>query len=180
MQYKELLNKEAKLLRKKLLIKIVIIMIVALFAVTFVPRNINAATATITPGNITGEKPENPPKIGEDFLSDITSLIRTIGMFIAVGAMMVIGIKYMTGSVEEKANYKKTMMPYLVRMCTTIWSVNTSTDDNKYIFRCTRYRTNRKCYFRSDTSSRNICISCSFNDTWNQIYVRKYGGKSVI
>ena len=27
---------------------------------------------------------------------------------------MVLGIKYMVGSAEEKASYKKTMMPYIV------------------------------------------------------------------
>ena len=27
---------------------------------------------------------------------------------------MILGIKYMTGSAEEKAEYKKTMVPYLV------------------------------------------------------------------
>ena len=27
---------------------------------------------------------------------------------------MILGIKYMIGSVEEKAEYKKTMMPYII------------------------------------------------------------------
>ncbi len=41
-------------------------------------------------------------------------MLRLFGIFLAVGAMMVIGIKYMSGSIEEKANYKKTMIPYLI------------------------------------------------------------------
>lgn len=121
-------------MKKNIAIKIVIIMLVALFAITFVPKEV----LSITPGDITGTAPKDAPEIGESFLKQITKLIRTIGMFIAVGAMMVIGIKYMTGSAEEKANYKKTMMPYITRMYTTIWSFNTSTNDNKYIFRCKR------------------------------------------
>lgn len=44
----------------------------------------------------------------------ILTLIRTVGIFIAVGILMVLGIKYMMGSAEEKASYKKTMMPYIV------------------------------------------------------------------
>lgn len=44
----------------------------------------------------------------------IISLIRTVGMVIAVIILMVLGIKYMMGSSEEKASYKKTMMPYLI------------------------------------------------------------------
>ena len=37
-----------------------------------------------------------------------------VGSFTSVIALIVIGIKYMTGSVEEKAEYKKTMVPYVV------------------------------------------------------------------
>ena len=40
--------------------------------------------------------------------------IRIVGILVSVGILMVIGIKYMVGSAEEKATYKKTMMPYLV------------------------------------------------------------------
>jgi len=49
-----------------------------------------------------------------DFIDNITNFVKWIGTFIAVGALMVIGIKYVTGSIEEKANYKKSMMPYLI------------------------------------------------------------------
>lgn len=44
----------------------------------------------------------------------ILTLIRTVGIFIAVGILMVLGIKYMMGSAEEKADYKKSMIPYIV------------------------------------------------------------------
>ena len=35
-------------------------------------------------------------------------------MVLAVGIIFVIGIKYMMGSAEEKADYKKSMIPYIV------------------------------------------------------------------
>ena len=44
----------------------------------------------------------------------IIGVIRTIGTIISVIAISVMGIKYMVGSVEEKAEYKKTMPPYLL------------------------------------------------------------------
>lgn len=53
---------------------------------------------------------ENVVKIGNNILG----MIRTVGTLIAVGVLMVLGIKYMMGSAEEKASYKKTMVPYLV------------------------------------------------------------------
>ena len=46
--------------------------------------------------------------------SRIIGVIQTVGILIAVGVIMVLGIKYMMGSAEEKAEYKKTMVPYLV------------------------------------------------------------------
>ena len=44
----------------------------------------------------------------------IVGAIRAIGTIISVGVLMVLGIKYMMGSSEEKASYKKTMIPYLI------------------------------------------------------------------
>ena len=44
----------------------------------------------------------------------IIGAIRTVGTIISVAVFAVLGIKYMTGSVEERAEYKKTMMPYLI------------------------------------------------------------------
>ena len=44
----------------------------------------------------------------------ILTIIRNVGVVIAVIIILVIGIKYIMGSVEEKAEYKKTMMPYLI------------------------------------------------------------------
>ena len=38
----------------------------------------------------------------------------TIGIIVAVVVLLVLGIKYMMGSASEKAEYKKTMIPYLV------------------------------------------------------------------
>ena len=44
----------------------------------------------------------------------IIGVIQVVGMIISVVILMVLGIKYMMGSAEEKASYKKTMIPYLV------------------------------------------------------------------
>ena len=44
----------------------------------------------------------------------VVGAIQGIGTVVAVGILVVLGIKYMMGSAEEKAEYKKTMIPYLV------------------------------------------------------------------
>lgn len=44
----------------------------------------------------------------------IVWLVRTIGESVAVLMVLIIGIKYILGSVEEKAEYKQTMWPYIL------------------------------------------------------------------
>ena len=46
--------------------------------------------------------------------ANIVSIITTVGIIVAVVVLLVLGIKYMMGSAAEKAEYKKTMIPYLV------------------------------------------------------------------
>lgn len=44
----------------------------------------------------------------------IIGAFQAIGSIVSVFALVVIGIKYMIGSVEEKAEYKKTMIYYII------------------------------------------------------------------
>lgn len=46
--------------------------------------------------------------------SSIASIIRNVGIILALILLMILGIKYMLGSAEDKADYKKSMIPYLV------------------------------------------------------------------
>lgn len=50
----------------------------------------------------------------KDVGNSVTSIIRIVGTIIAVAILIVLGIKYMMGSAEEKAEYKKTLFPYIV------------------------------------------------------------------
>ena len=49
-----------------------------------------------------------------NFGRTIVTILQAVGIVVAVVVILVIGIKYMMGSAEEKAEYKKTMVPYLV------------------------------------------------------------------
>lgn len=44
----------------------------------------------------------------------IIGVIQTVGSIVSVICLIVLGVKYMMGSVEEKAEYKKTLMPYML------------------------------------------------------------------
>lgn len=72
----------------------------------------NTVFAGITPGSLTGEATLGDE--GNDLVSTIIGWLTGIGMAVSVIVLLVLGIKYMIGSAEEKAEYKKTMIPYLV------------------------------------------------------------------
>lgn len=46
--------------------------------------------------------------------NSIVGILQTVGVVLSVVVLIIIGIKYMMGSAEEKAEYKKTMIPYIV------------------------------------------------------------------
>ena len=76
---------------------------------------ISLGTSTIfaiTPGSITPKDPtsEDIQNLG----GKILGILQTVGIVLSVIVLVILGIKYMMGSAEEKAEYKKTMIPYLV------------------------------------------------------------------
>ncbi len=80
-----------------------------------VTLEVKVATGVINPGNF--EPPaltDNETQVIIDKGATIVSIIRVIGIIVTVISLMLIGIRYMTGSVEEKADYKKSMLPYLI------------------------------------------------------------------
>ena len=50
----------------------------------------------------------------EAFGENVLGIIQLIGIVGSVIILIVAGIKYMTGSIEEKADYKKALLPYVV------------------------------------------------------------------
>lgn len=44
----------------------------------------------------------------------IVSILTTIGIVISVVVIALLGLKYMLGSVEERADYKKSLIPYFI------------------------------------------------------------------
>lgn len=49
-----------------------------------------------------------------DKIGVVLGTIRNISVVVSVIALMIIGLKYIFGSVEEKANYKATLVPYVI------------------------------------------------------------------
>lgn len=89
--------------------------IVFIFIITFLLVNIFNVVLAINPDNYkpsavtTDETTEVFDKVGV-----ILGAVRNISAIVAVIVLMIIGVKYIIGSAEEKANYKATMIPYVV------------------------------------------------------------------
>lgn len=84
-----------------------------MIALTIIFSISNICFAALQANNITGGKDVGDTEIG-NIGNYIATIIRNIGIVLAVILLMILGIKYMIGSAEEKADYKKTMIPYLV------------------------------------------------------------------
>lgn len=50
----------------------------------------------------------------QGFANKIIGGVQIIGTITSVATLVIVGIKYMMGSVEEKAEYKETMKPYII------------------------------------------------------------------
>lgn len=102
---------------------IIIIMLILISIFVFAPTKVYAqdvseikvATGVIDPNDF------KPPALTDDDTkpitdkaSTITNVIGIIGVVVSVIALILIGIKIMLGSVEEKAEYKKIMIQYLI------------------------------------------------------------------
>ena len=46
--------------------------------------------------------------------NSIITILTTIGIVLSVIVLIILGLKYMMGSLEERAEYKKSMMPYII------------------------------------------------------------------
>lgn len=97
--------------------KILTVLLIAIVLITFATNVFAATGAAVKPKDL-------EDKINYGDVSDTNSLmtqagkimgmIRNVAIIAAVIIIMVLGIKYMLGSVEEKADYKKSFVPLIV------------------------------------------------------------------
>lgn len=72
----------------------------------------STAFAMISPDDIKIQDPTSTDI--QDLGGKIIGILQTVGVVLSVVILVVLGIKYMMGSAEEKAEYKKSMIPYIV------------------------------------------------------------------
>ena len=95
------------------IVSALLIVMMLLFTVSTVVNasDINSVLTQMDAGkNQVGDTANGVARIG----GQIASILTTVGMVVAVLVLLILGIKYMMGSASEKAEYKKTMIPYVV------------------------------------------------------------------
>ena len=89
---------------------ILIVMILSVGISVFANGKPADLVGDMRPGDFTGD--DATALTG--FMRNLVRVINIVGVGVAVIILLVLGIKYMMGSAEEKADYKKSMIPYLV------------------------------------------------------------------
>lgn len=88
------------------------IIMMLLIVLVLIVCTTNVFAAEISPSQLT-------PTYGDDGgmaakAGQIMGLIRNVAVIASVIIIMILGVKFMLGSVEEKAEYKKSFMPLIV------------------------------------------------------------------
>jgi len=94
---------------KLISILLVVIMLVSISSSVFAAQTMDNVIAGMQNAADTADTTKIVEKGG-----GIMGVLQTIGMIVSVIVLIIIGIKYMMGSAEEKAEYKKTFIPYVV------------------------------------------------------------------
>ena len=94
-------------MKKVLSILMVVVMLACVSTTVFATVDIDGLK---NQGNLSNGTIAGMSKIGGTVINFITNA----AMILAVVVIAVLGVKYMMGSTEEKAEYKKSMMPYLI------------------------------------------------------------------
>ena len=89
------------------------IMLIMVMISTMLPV-LASESGVLTPNEISASVDPTAREGIQSFGGQIVGTLQTVGTIVAVVILIVLGIKYMMGSAEEKAEYKKTMMPYLI------------------------------------------------------------------
>lgn len=96
-------------------VKIFSIIMLIIITLSSFMGTVSYGQETIKPGDYNpNDRTEEVPEEFTKTIGIIATGIQTIGIILSVIVIGILGIKFMTGSVEEKADYKKSIIPYLV------------------------------------------------------------------
>lgn len=105
-------------MNRKLINKIIIIIIVIFaFTLLYVPKAMAGDSDPDADIETADYKVGLTYKEGEYFFKKagkVLTILRSISIMVALICLSIIGIKYMVGSIDEKANYKEKLLPVAI------------------------------------------------------------------
>lgn len=95
--------------------KVLSILLAVMMILSMGATSVFAANTTLKdPTQITPDYDSDAQDTIFSFAGTIMGTLQIVGVVVAAIILTIVGIKYMMGSAEEKAEYKKTMIPYIV------------------------------------------------------------------
>lgn len=96
---------KSKIIKATTILFVIMILISTMSTIVFAGKTIDTSQ-----GNIDHSQSNQFDDVGSSY----ASTIRIIGMIISIGALMIIGIRYMLSSTEERAMRKESMIYYVI------------------------------------------------------------------
>ena len=91
-----------------------ILKVLSCICIAIMITTIAISSFALTPSEISGDPNVSGTTEIQNVGQSIVGILQTVGIVLSVVVLIVLGIKYMMGSAEEKAEYKKTFIPYIV------------------------------------------------------------------
>lgn len=98
----------------KKIVKIFDIILIALTLLCTITTTFVYAQPAIPSTSEYGPQDEGVPTKFANMIGIIATIIQAIGIVLSIIVLLMLGIKYMVGSVEERADYKKAMIPFFI------------------------------------------------------------------
>lgn len=110
-------------------VKILTVLLLAIVLITFA-TNVFAAGTGVKPSDLDSRIDYGSDTDTGSLMTQagkIMGMIRNIATIAAVIIIMVLGVKYMLGSVEEKADYKKSFIPLIIGIILVVAATSIAT-----------------------------------------------------
>lgn len=88
--------------------------LLSVLAIVVVLLSVTTSAFALTPKDMQGKDGVTGTQEITDAGNAVIGILQTVGIVLSVVILIVLGIKYMMGSAEEKSEYKKTFIPYIV------------------------------------------------------------------
>lgn len=111
-------------------VKVLTLLLIVITLISFTTSVFAAQGTEITPSELEGKINYGDSSDTGDLMTKagkVMGMIRNVAVIASVIIIMVLGVKYMLGSVEEKADYKKSFVPLIIGIILVVSATSIAT-----------------------------------------------------